>query len=122
MSNSFNMTSEQIVNAALRKLSVLGDGLAPSPTQLENGTQALNVMLKSFEVKGITDVISDDFTFPPHWLEAVIYGLAYRLSPEFGIPLQDRQMLGSEAKKFLDDALEYSDTEDSLFFQPDRCP
>ncbi len=50
---TFNLTSDQLVNAALRKLAVLGDGQSPSATQLSNGTQTLNAMLKTFTVKGM---------------------------------------------------------------------
>jgi hypothetical protein len=111
------LTTTEIVTAALRKIAVIGDGVAPTSTQLANGTQALNVMLAALAVKGLTNVFEDGI--PEYWQEALIYGLAHRLSPEFGVPLADRQTLAAEAKRFLDDALEYNETEDSLFFRPD---
>jgi hypothetical protein len=111
------LTNDQIVTAALRKLAVLGDGMSPSTSQLTNGTQALTTMLSTFAVKGLTNLFATGI--PDYCLEAVIYGLAYRLSPEYGIPLQDRQLLAGEAQKFLNDALEYSAIEDSMFLQPD---
>jgi hypothetical protein len=221
------MTSDAIVNAALRKLAVLGDGGSPSSTQLSNGTQALNVMLKTFQAKGMPlwviseylvtltatksytfsegtnipaplkvtqatlvdnlagtiipmnqkthldynllpstvatgapihywyeplnqtgvlhiwptpddysianrqiklvyqkpfqDVVSgtDNLDFPQFWLEAIIYGLAHRLGPEFGIPLQDRQDYARQAEYFLQEALSFGTEEGSLFLQPD---
>jgi succinyl-CoA synthetase beta subunit len=120
MSITLSMTHNDIVAAALRKLAVLGDGQAPSATQLTTGIQALDVMLHAFSVKGMSIVfVGDNLDFPEYWMEAVIYGLAHRLSPEYGIPLQDRQTLAAEAKRFLDDALEYSPEDTSLFFQPD---
>lgn len=217
MTTTFNLTNDEIVTAALRKLAVLGDGQAASTGQLTTGTQALNVMLKAFESRGMplwaiteTDIpltatrvytvnpaplkviqallvsgdsmipleqkshydynllgspqatgtptsfwyevngvlhvwptpdanaitnkqvrlvgqrqFSDSITgtvldLPQYWLEAVIYGLAYRLSPEYGMPLQDRQLLAAEAKTFLDEALSFGTEEGSLFLQPNR--
>lgn len=224
---TFNLTSDQLVSAAMRKLAVLGDGQSPSVTQLANGTQALNAMLKTFTVKGmplwvmaettvtpaasltytmgigqtintpaplkVTQVLIQDATssvplmvkshydynllsnfsspgvpncywyeplnqigvlhvwplpdsttianktfkvvyqrpfydmvsgtdtldFPQHWHEAVIYGLAYRLSPEFGVPIQDRQMVGKEAEYFLSEALSFGTEEGSMYLMPD---
>jgi hypothetical protein len=224
---TFNLTSDQLATAAMRKLAVLGDGQSPSTTQLANGTQALNVMLKTFTAKGmplwvmseydltltainsytfsaatnipapikvtqailidetgvtsiplnirthydfnllpITDTTgtptnywyeplnqtgvlhvwptpdtysisnrvirlvyqrphfdmvsgTDTLDFPQWWMEAVIYGLAYRLSPEFGIPLQDRQLIAKEADYFLTEALSFGTEEGSLYLSPD---
>ncbi len=226
---TFSMTGDQIVNAAMRKISVLGDGQSPSATQLANGTQALNVMLKTFMSKGMplwaiveysmaltatrtytfgigqtinisaplkvmqvirentnddsqvplnlrthydynllssssstgvpttywyeplnqtgkmhiwptpdTDSITnstlkivyqrpfDDMVagantldFPPVWQEAVIYGLAWRLCGEYGIPLPDRKTWATEAEYFLNEALAFGTEEGSMFIQPD---
>lgn len=57
--------------------------------------------------------------FPPYWLEAVIYNLTHRLSSEYGIPLQDRQMIAQEAQLFLNEALSFGTEEGSLYLQPD---
>lgn len=224
---TFNLTSDQLVAAAMRKLAVLGDGQSPSATQLTNGTQALNAMLKTFTTKGmplwvmseysitptastsytmgigqtinipaplkVTQVLrretnssvpllvkshydynqlsnftnpgvpttywyeplnqtgvlhvwplpdaatianshlvmvyqrpfydmvsgSDTLDFPQYWHEAVIYGLAHRLSPEYGIPIQDRQLVAKEADYFLTEALSFGTEEGSLFFAPE---
>lgn len=228
-STTFSMTSDQLVNAALRKLSVLGDGQAPSATQLSTGTEALNVMLKSFIAKGmplwaiveynvpltethtypmgvglainipaplkVLQVILKDLTaltsqpmnvrshydynllsnqgsvgtpttywyeplnqtgilhiwpipdsyaianqvatvvyqrpffdmvagantldFPQWWHDAIIFGLAWRLAPEYGIPITDRKDFGNTAQFMLDDALSFGEEEGSMYFQPD---
>lgn len=67
------------------------------------------------------DMVSatDDFDFPPYWMEALIYNLADRLAPEYGIPLQDRSALKAEAKMFKEDALSFGTEEGSLYLQPD---
>jgi hypothetical protein len=62
---------------------------------------------------------SDDIDFPPYWTEAIIYGLADRLAPEYGIPLQDRQLLTQQAERFHGTALGFGMEEGGLFFQPD---
>lgn len=226
---TFSLTNDQIVNAAMRKIAVLGDGQSPSSTQLSNGTQTLNVMLKTFTTKGMplwviteysltmtatrsytfgvgqtvntpaplkvlqvirnttasgsrvplsirthydynllsnnssegpptvywyepknqtgvlhiwplpdTTTIADDtltvvyqkpfedmvsgtdtLDFPQWWQEAIIYGLAWRLAGEYGVPLPDRQVLAKEAEHFLNEALSFGTEEGSLFLQPD---
>ena len=223
---TFSMTSDQLVKAAMKKIAVLGDGQSPSATQLTDGTQALNAMLKTFTVKGmplwvmseytmpmtatrvytmgvgqsinppaplkVTQVLLKDSTnqvsldgrthydynllssisavgqptsyfyeplnqvgklhlwptpdtttiadktltmvyqrpfhdmvsgvdtldFPQHWHEAVIYGLAWRLCGDFGVPLADRKTLAQEAEYFLQEALSFGTEDGSLFLAP----
>ena len=62
---------------------------------------------------------TDDVDFPSYWEEALIYGLAMRLAPEYGVPLQDRGELSKEAMYFKEQALGFGTEEGSLFFQPD---
>lgn len=229
-STTFNMTTTQLIKAALRKIGVIGDGQAPSTTQISNGAEALNAMLKTFQADGmplwaisettVTPTATHDYTvgigqtvnipaplkvtqvyllrtsnqvsrplevkthydyrilanfssvgaptsywyeplnqsgilhiwpipdtdtitnttirmvyqrpffdmdsstdttldFPQWWMEAVIYGLAWRLSPEYGVPLNDRAMLQKEAEFFHQTALSYGTEEGSVFFMPD---
>lgn len=58
--------------------------------------------------------------FPEEWYEPLIYTLAVRLAPEWGIPLLDRQALKQEAKDILDTVLGMGSEDASLFFQPTR--
>jgi len=62
---------------------------------------------------------TDDLDFPSFWTEAIIYGLAVRLAPEYGVPLPDRQLLEKEAEFFHQQALSFGTEEGGLFFQPD---
>lgn len=62
---------------------------------------------------------TDDVDFPSYWTEALIYGLAWRLSPEYGIPLQDRNLLMKEAEFFHEKAMSFGSEEGSLYLQPD---
>jgi len=63
--------------------------------------------------------VTDTLDFPQWWHDAVIWGLAFRLAPEYGIPLQDRKNLGLEAQFFLEEALSFGEEEGSMYFQPD---
>ena len=62
---------------------------------------------------------TDTPDFPSYWTEALIYGLAWRLAPEYGLPLQDRQTLGKEAQFHLEKALSFGTEEGSFHIQPD---
>jgi hypothetical protein len=64
------------------------------------------------------DASSDNLAFPDSWYEAVIYGLAVRLAPEYQIPLDQRQVLKGEAKAAKDIAEVATQEFASLFFQP----
>lgn len=63
---------------------------------------------------------TDTIDFPEEWTNAVIYNLAARLAPEWGVPLPDRRELSKEADKYLERALENSNEDASFFFQPER--
>ena len=67
------------------------------------------------------DMVSatDDIDFPPYWTEAIIYNLAHRLSAEYGIPLQDRQLIAQEAMSLKQQALTFGSEEGSMYLQPD---
>lgn len=65
------------------------------------------------------DSSTDDPDFPQEWFEALVYGLADRLAPEYSIPLEDRKMLKQEAKEHKAIAESFGSEEGSLFFQVD---
>lgn len=66
------------------------------------------------------DASTDEPDFPVEWHEALIYQLAVRLAPEYGVPLNDRIALKKEADDILNDALSFGTEEGSLFIRPDR--
>jgi hypothetical protein len=66
------------------------------------------------------DVVGDAPDFPQEWYEVLKYGLASRLAGEYGLDIQTRMMLKSEAKEMLDDALAFDQEEGSIYFQSDR--
>jgi hypothetical protein len=224
---TFELSRDELVAAAIRKLAVNGDGVSPSTTQITNAAQALNAMLKTFQSYGMplwaikeydvpmtlgtvkynigtgqtintpmplkvlqaslikadgtdlpliiethynynllppasassgeptqimyeplakygvlnvwpapdnsTSVIRltyqrpfEDFTtstdtpdFPSYWTEALIYGLAVRLAPEYGVPIQDRGLLVKEAEMYKQIALDFGVEEGGFTISPD---
>lgn len=64
------------------------------------------------------DGASDDFDFPSEWIMALIYKLAWVMSPEYGIPPNDRSALMKEAEYWHQYALSGGSEEGSLTFQP----
>lgn len=57
--------------------------------------------------------------FPQEWQNALIYGLACSLAPEYGVPLKDRELLNKEYGMHLDLATAGGDQDNSIFFQVD---
>jgi hypothetical protein len=64
------------------------------------------------------DSASNNFDFPSYWIQALIYNLAWSLSPEYGVPPTDRTLLAEEAKYWKDYALGFGSEEGSVFIQP----
>lgn len=65
---------------------------------------------------------TDTIDFPSFWTMGIIYKLALALSPETGLPLQDRQMLKAEADEAIKMASDYGDEDGSLYISPTRFP
>jgi len=66
------------------------------------------------------DSTADNPDFPIEWSRALIYGLAYDLAPENGIPVRERALLRADRDDAKFDAMA-DDIEDvSLFLMPDR--
>lgn len=62
---------------------------------------------------------TDTPDFPEEWNNALIYQTASLVADEFGVPLQTRQWLATQADKHLANALSGGTEEASLFFQKD---
>ncbi|CAB4132812.1 hypothetical protein UFOVP249_41 [uncultured Caudovirales phage] len=103
------------INLYYQPLSTYGEiNLWPKP---QDSTYTITIRYqRPFEDM---NAATDDFDFPSYWTEAMIYGLASRLAPEYGLPLQDRQAMKAEAEYFHQNALQFGVEEGSLFFQPD---
>lgn len=65
------------------------------------------------------DAGTDTPDFPQVWLEPLIYSLAHRLAPEFGLPLSEQDKLNETANQLIQNALSFGTEEGALFIQPD---
>lgn len=110
-----NASSGEPVNLFYQPLSTYGT-LKLWPTPIDATTTITIVYQRPFEDMNAS---TDDFDFPSYWTEALIYGLAWRLAPEYGIPIQDRQVLAKEAEFFHAQALSFGTEEGSLTLMPD---
>jgi hypothetical protein len=66
------------------------------------------------------DAATDNPDFPQEWYDAVTYGLATRLAPEYGIPTSDRKTLWQEMTVIKQEALNFGLEEGSLYFGVER--
>lgn len=92
----------------------------PIPDSSTASNYTLRV-LKQREMESFT-AATETPDFPPYWTDAVIYGLAVALAPEYSVPLNDRNELKQQAKEYLDQAKGYSDEDGSIYFQPYTRP
>lgn len=66
------------------------------------------------------DAANNEPDFPQEWFQALIYGLAYVLAPEYGIPLEERLVLKQDMQMFKAEALSAGSEEGSMFIQPNN--
>jgi hypothetical protein len=66
------------------------------------------------------DAATDNPDFPQEWYDAVTYGLATRLAPEYGVPNTERKTLWQEMSIIKQEALNFGTEEGSLYFGVER--
>lgn len=66
------------------------------------------------------DVSTDNPDFPQEWYDAITYGLATRLAPEYGLSSVDRKALWQEMTMIKQEALNFGLEEGSLYFGVER--
>ena len=66
------------------------------------------------------DSSSDDPDFPPEWHEALVYQLAVRLAPNYGLAPNDRAQLEKTADKILGLVLSNDQEEGSIYLRPHK--
>jgi hypothetical protein len=90
----------------------------PTPDSTSATTYSLTVVAQ----KKFDDFVSatDNPDFPAYWMDAMIYGLAVRLAPEYGLPLMDRQQLLREFEMYKESAQGYGDEDGSIYVQPEK--
>lgn len=62
------------------------------------------------------DGSTDNFDFPQEWEEVLMYMLAVRLAPRYGLSIQERSMLRAEAKEALELVLGFDNEGNSVYF------
>ena len=114
-----NKTSQgnpiQIYYQPLRDYGVLKVFPTPSAVDVTNNTVVIYYQ-RSFEDAGSATDAQD---FPQEWYDALSYGLAVRLAPEYGLPIEDRKALLQEYMMIKNEALSFGTEEGSYYFQAD---
>jgi hypothetical protein len=97
--------------------------------QLNNGVLSLylapdanpNIVILTCQ-RPIADVINStaSFDFPIEWLNALKWGLAEQLLPEYFVPESVAARVERNANRYLEDMLNWDQEEASTFFTPDR--
>ena len=90
----------------------------PTPDATTASTKILEVVSQRETSTFNADTDTPDF--PAYWTEVLIYGLAHRLAPEYGLGLPDRQDLLTTYTALKKEAEGYGDDDGSLYFAPDR--
>lgn len=106
----------QIYYDPQREYGVLYTFPTPSATDVSNGYITI-VYQRPFED---FDSATDTPDFPQEWYDAVTYGLASRLAPEYGLDITNRKTLWQEMTIIKQEALNFGLEEGSMFFQVDR--
>lgn len=84
----------EVVRGALLLLRVTDATEAPEAEDAQDAIRALNLMMRAWEVEGISlgwrDVSTpaDELPVPPEAEEVVTYSLALRLRPNYGVALE----------------------------------
>lgn len=63
---------------------------------------------------------SDVLDYPDHWELAITYAIARLIAPEYGVSINERQLLTTDAKEFKIEALSNGNEEGSIFIRPRR--
>ena len=92
--------------------------LFPVPTTVEQSANTIKYVCQiPFED---FDASTDNPDFPQEWYDAITYGLATRLAPEYGVPIPDRKTLWQEMSIIKQEALNFGLEEGSLYFGVER--
>jgi len=88
-------------------------------------SDSTTVSTKTLQVvyqKEFDDFVSSSDTpdFPAYWTSAIVYKTAQLLAPEYGLPLEDRKLLMTEAALYWKQASDYGDEDGSFYVQPTK--
>lgn len=89
----------------------------PVPSTVEQAANVITIHYqRPFED---FDAGTDTPDFPQEWYDAITYGLATRLAPEYGLDVSSRKTLWQEMSVIKQEALNFGLEEGSLYFQRD---
>jgi len=90
----------------------------PVPSTVEQAANTITLVYqRPFED---FDASTDTPDFPQEWYDAIAYGLATRLAPEYGVDATARKLLWQEMTVIKNDALNFGLEEGSLYFGVER--
>lgn len=84
----------KIVSRALRLLRIIDPNESPEAEQMAGAIEALNGMMRRWEANGLSlgwsDVTdqADIVPAPDEAIDAIVFNLATKLRPEYGVPLE----------------------------------
>lgn len=92
--------------------------LFPTPSAIAEDSYTVSfVYQRPFED---FDSATNTADFPQEWIEAIKYGLAVRLSAEYGLTVEQRRELRTDAKEIKDLALSNGTESGSIYFGVER--
>lgn len=70
-------------------------------------------------IKDVSDALdgTEEINVPQEWLETVKYGLATRLAPMYGYPVQERNLLLKEYQQMLKESLDWDTEQESIYLR-----
>lgn len=71
------------------------------------------------DVSSTTTTATETIDVPQEWLETIKYGLATRLAPMYGYPVQERNLLLQEYNVMLKDSLDWDTEQESIYISKD---
>jgi len=105
----------QVYYEPLNEYGILHVFPVPSTTEQADNTIVIHYQ-RPFED---FDAALDTPDFPQEWYDAITYGLATRLAPEYGLDISSRKTLWQEMSIIRQEALNFGLEEGSLYFQRD---
>jgi hypothetical protein len=88
----------------------------PTPDATNIANSSMEITYRS-PIEGFVSA-TDTPDLPKEWQNALIYGLADLLAPEFGVPIQDQAGFINRAKNHLDIATNWNFDGTSMYIQP----
>lgn len=89
----------------------------PTPTASDTSSTITVVYQSPFQY---FDATADTMDFPEEWYNPIVYSLANNLAPEWGVSIEERQMLQSQTQMHMQTVLQFGQEDASLFVKPSR--